>query len=323
MLPPWFFNWKIPSFPLVLQHHGGAHDLKAASLSLSLQICSRCCLCVPLTCWAWYCSQALTNCFSSARAREEAIHSPLWVCWSSERVGSGAVPLSWHRLMCGVVQCTEDQSQLAGNVLTTLRQPCQNVHQSTNALLVTLTQCAFKVICSLTLSQPLISFLSYPYFHCYTAKGALLHIFWNSTEFLDPKTDEEDAETSVRSTVYTRKLTQSSNNELTCVPVSCVSTCSQCFLALIGFFRFIMSVWSQPCFPNYLVFPSVYKSCDSPPLCPVLIVIWRLSVPCAPCSLESPLKGLIIVLLISCMLLAPSRLWHEQHLSPNCLTLVN
>ncbi len=150
-----------------------------------------------------------------------------------------ALPLSWHRLMSGVVQCTEDQSQLAGNVLTTLRQPCQNVRQSTNALLVTLTQCAFKVICSLTLSQPLISFLSYPYVHCYTAKGALLHIFWNSTEFLD----EEDAETSVRSTVYTRKLTQSSNNELTCVPVSCVPTCSQCFHALIGFFRFIVSLF--------------------------------------------------------------------------------
>ncbi len=175
-----------------------------------------------------------------------------------------ALPLSWHRLMSGVVQCTEDQSQLAGNVLTTLRQPCQNVHQSTNALLVTLTQCAFKVIWSLTLSQPLISFLSYPYFHCYTAKGALLHIFWNSTEFLDPKPDEEEAEISVRSTVYIRKLTQSSNNELSdlCPGILCfhmfpVFPCP--YWVFPVHYEFVRP---QPCFP-YLVFPSVYKSCDS------------------------------------------------------------
>ncbi len=81
----------------------------------------------------------------------------------------------------------------------------------------------------------------------------------------------------------------------TCVPMSCVSTCSQCFHAHIWSFCSCLqllvhkspsacSLWvylSQPCFPNYLVFPSVFKSCDSLPLCPVLNVIFVL----LPCSM--------------------------------------
>ncbi len=70
-------------------------------------------------------------------------------------------------------------------------------------------------------------------------------------------------------------LSGGESNCQTSVPESCVYTCSQCFHALIWssllvHYEFICP---QPCFPDYLVFPSVYKSCDSLPLCPVLNVI--------------------------------------------------
>lgn len=88
LLPAWFFNSENPKFPA--GNYNIAVTLMCAdllktiiltwlegcvspSLSRYIPVFFHCCLCVPLTCWAWDCSQALTNCFSSARAWEETI----------------------------------------------------------------------------------------------------------------------------------------------------------------------------------------------------------------------------------------------------------
>lgn len=172
-------------------------------------------LCVPLTCWAWDCSQALTNCFSSAREREEAI-----------RLCEFAEALNVWDLVLFLAPLSQTSSVLAHIDVwsrAVYRSSISSSRERSHNTETTLPECSPKHQCfpsnvNRMCIQSYLFFNSFPShwqnfraIHIFTViqQGAILHIFWNGTEFLGPKIGEEEAETSDRGIAYKRKLTQS------------------------------------------------------------------------------------------------------------------